>query len=160
MDPTVFIHALNDAGVTHVIGVPDTETGPVFETLRSSGPPRLVPVCREGEAYAIAAGLWAGGARPVVLIQSTGFFEAGDALRSIAFELEAPLEIIIGYRGYSGKLNAGAPDTARKFLEPLLKAWDIPYEVQGSDEDYSGLSRALASGASRDIGARAFLLPQ
>ena len=42
----------------------------------------LVRVCREGEAWAIAAGLWIGGARPLVVIQNTGLFESGDSLRN------------------------------------------------------------------------------
>lgn len=158
MDHDAFIRALTDAGVSHLVGIPDTETGPVFDALRAGAGPKLVRVCREGEAFGVAAGLWGGGARPVVLIQSTGFFEAGDSLRNIAFEVQVPLEIIIGYRGHSGKLNAGRPDTARTYLEPILKAWGIGYELLG--EDYGPLAASLREEAARDSGARAFLMPQ
>ena len=153
-----FLDALRSAGVTHVVGLPDTETGPVFDGSHLP-PPRVICVCREAEALGIAAGLWAGGARPLVLIQSTGFFESGDCLRNLVHELEVPLDIAIGYRGHSGKLNAGTPDTAREFLEPLLAAWRLPSRTL-RNEDYGALAQALRDGAARDCGARAFLLPQ
>ena len=37
----------------------------------------IIPVCREGEAMAVAAGLWVGGAKPVILIQNTGLLNLG-----------------------------------------------------------------------------------
>lgn len=166
--------ALVTSGVTHVVGLPDTMTGPIF--ARNSQPqpshegPGVINVCREGEAYGIAAGLWAGGAWPVVLIQSTGLFESGDALRSFALELESPLDLLIGWRGHSGKLNAGTLDTARDLLEPTLAAWRIPYETlaassrsthepNGPDIEQQ-LAAWLKSGRPRDRGVRACLIPQ
>ncbi len=58
---------------------------------RSSGAARyaLVRVCREGEAWEVAAGLHLGGATPLVMIQCTGLFESGDAIRNVAARLEA-----------------------------------------------------------------------
>ena len=53
---------------------------------------------REGEAWAIAAGLQLGGKRPLVMIQNTGLFESGDALRNVLFDLRLPLVAVIGYR--------------------------------------------------------------
>lgn len=160
MNCTAFINALRAAGITHVVGLPDTETGPVFEALRAGGPPRIIPVCREGEAAGIAAGLWAGGARPIVLIQSTGLFEAGDSLRSIALELEAPFDLVIGHRGASGKLNAGYADTATELLEPTLRAWRIPYIHFADTETFAGIATLLREVESRAAGVRAILLPQ
>lgn len=165
--------ALVTSGATHVVGLPDTMTGPIF--ARNSRPrpshdgPGVINVCREGEAYGIAAGLWAGGAWPVVLIQSTGLFESGDALRSFALELESPLDLLIGWRGRSGKLNAGTLDTARDLLEPTLAAWRIPYEscaqaghstLESSEPDIERrLVGWLKSGRPRERGVRAWLIP-
>src|SRR5439155_232893 len=71
--------ALKSCGVTHVVWIPDSELG-LWEAAFSADPGlQLVRACREGEAIAIAAGLLLGGKRPVVMIQCTGFFEAGDA---------------------------------------------------------------------------------
>ena len=166
--------ALVTSGVTHVVGLPDTMTGPIFARNSQSRPshdvPGVINVCREGEAYGIAAGLWAGGAWPVVLIQSTGLFESGDALRSFALELEAPLDLLIGWRGRLGKLNAGTPDTARDLLEPTLAAWRIPYDSladpsvptrePNEPDTEQQLAAWLKSGRPRERGVRACLIPQ
>lgn len=155
--------AMREAGVTHVIGIPDTVTAPLFAD--SSGCrdqqtwPRVIAVCREGEAFALAAGLWAGGARPLVWIQSTGLFEAGDGLRSVAHELNAPLDIVVGWRGRSGKLNAGHPDTARDWLEPTLFAWRINYQVAAGPEAVE-LEDWLRRGADREQDVRVLVIPQ
>jgi hypothetical protein len=73
---------------------------------------RLIRVCREGEAIALAAGLLLGGKRPVVLIQCTGLFEAGDALRNVIHDLKVPLFFIVGVRSYYAHRRA-TTDTCR-----------------------------------------------
>jgi hypothetical protein len=44
-------------GVTHVVALPDSTIGPWESAIREAGSPKLVRVCREGEAWAIAGGL-------------------------------------------------------------------------------------------------------
>jgi len=119
--------------VTHIVWLPDSETGFMYQAMVNSQF-TLVPVCREGEAIPIAAGLIAGGKHPVVLIQSTGFFESGDSIRGLALDLKLPLLMMIGYRGYAGHEQAPT-DSAARFLEPILKAWGISYQVIKSDAD-------------------------
>ena len=51
----------------------------------------IIPVCIEGEAMAVATGLWVGGAKPVVLIQNTGLFESGDSIRGINIDMAIPI---------------------------------------------------------------------
>jgi sulfopyruvate decarboxylase TPP-binding subunit len=100
-----------------------------------------VPVCREGESIAIAAGLIMGGKRPVVLIQSTGFFESGDSIRGLCLDLHLPLLLLLGYRGYAGPGRTAA-DSAARYLEPILGAWGIPYYVVDSDAACHYISEA------------------
>ena len=116
--------ALADLGITHVVWLPDSALGPWEEALASASALNLVRVAREGEAWAIAGGLLIGGARPLVMIQNTGLFESGDALRNMLFDLRLPLYAVIGYRSY---LVPDSPDSAKRFTEPLLKAWGIDY---------------------------------
>ncbi len=104
--------------------LPDSALG-VWEAALEAAPGlTLVRVCRESEAWAIAAGLQLGGKSPLVMIQNTGLFDSGDALRNVLFDLGIPLYAIIGYRSY---LVENSPDTAKKFTEPVLKAWNIDY---------------------------------
>ena len=84
LTPSAVVDELHANGVTHVVWLPDTETSFMYAAL--SGDPDLdvVPICREAESMPIAAGLWIGGKKPVVMIQNTGFFESGDSLRGLA----------------------------------------------------------------------------
>jgi sulfopyruvate decarboxylase TPP-binding subunit len=135
------MHQLKQCGITHVISLPDTESKFMYDAIRADPSLVLVPVCREGESMAIAAGLIMGGAKPIVQIQSTGFFESGDSIRGICLELGLPLVILIGYRGYLG--NGVAPrDSAAKFLEPMLDTWGIPYSLVTSDANCDQISAA------------------
>ena len=117
-------HLLETLGVTHVVWVPDSELGQWERALVASDRLKLIRVCREGEAFGIAAGLQLGGAQPVIVIQCTGFYEAGDALRNVVHDLGLPIFMIVGYRGYYGGI-AGRKDTAATFLEPIVGAWQL-----------------------------------
>ena len=112
---------LTHLGVTHVTGVPDTTLGPLFDQLRTSETFRLVPVCREGEAWGIAAGLMLGGASPIVMIQCTGLFESGDSLRNAIHDFGLPLYALIGYRNYLNRERSR--DTTLRFVEPIVDDW-------------------------------------
>ncbi|HEV7221441.1 MAG TPA: thiamine pyrophosphate-binding protein [Pirellulales bacterium] len=116
--------AIAELGVTHVVWLPDSTLGTWEAALGQSPDLALVRVCREGEAWAIAAGLHLGGRRPLVVMQCTGLFESGDALRNVLFDMRLPLYAMIGYRSY---LLENSPDTARRFTEPVLKAWGLDY---------------------------------
>ena len=123
---------LTDLRVTHVIWLPDSGIGPWEAALESSTTFRLVRVAREAEAWAIAAGLHIGGARPLVVMQTTGLFDSGDSLRNVLFDLGLPLFAIVGNRSY---LIENSTDTAKQFAEPILTAWGIDYVLlSGADE--------------------------
>src|SRR5262245_47122868 len=92
--------ALKQCGVTHVVWIPDSELGTWEPALRNDPQLQLIRVCREGEAMAVAAGLILGGKRPIVAIQCTGLFEAGDALRNVIHDMKLPLFLVVGIRSY------------------------------------------------------------
>src|SRR5207245_4247890 len=73
---------LERLGITHVVTVPDSTIGQWDGAIAKTRGVRLVRVCREGEAWAVAAGLQLGGTRPLVMSHCTGLFEVGDALRN------------------------------------------------------------------------------
>lgn len=148
--PIATVHALVTAGVTHVVGVPDNTSGPLFAEVVRHPTLRLVTATREGEAIAIAAGLWLGGASPLVVIQNTGLLEAGDALRGTAVRMGAPLPLVVTGRGYAKMRRAGLTpgdplsielltrpdvDSTALLTEPTLRAWGIPFECCEGDSD-------------------------
>jgi sulfopyruvate decarboxylase subunit alpha len=115
---------LAELQVTHVIWLPDSGLGPWEAALEESQAFQLIRVARESEAWAIAAGLDIGGARPLVIMQTTGLFDSGDSLRNALFDLGRPLFAIVGHRSY---LIENSPDTAKHFAEPIVRAWGIDY---------------------------------
>ena len=115
-------------GVTHVVTVPDSTIGSWGDVLDETPGISVVRVCREGEAWAIAGGLYLGGAVPIVLIQCTGLFESGDALRNMIHDWKLPLQSVIGYRSYLDQSTLPG-DTCLVFTEPVLDAWRIDYKL-------------------------------
>lgn len=152
------VDALEAAGVTHVLGIPDNTSGPLFDVVARHPTLRLVIVTREGEAFAMASGLWLGGASPVVIVQNTGFLEAGDALRGTAVRMGASVPVVVTGRGYPKMRAAGlgpsAPrtralmtrpdvDSVALVTEPTLEAWGIPYETCAEGDDPAEAVAAL-----------------
>ncbi len=67
-------NVLVELGVTHVVWVPDSVLGAWEQALEDSPDLQLIRVCREGEAWPLAAGLYLGGQSPLVMMQTTGLF--------------------------------------------------------------------------------------
>lgn len=126
------VATLADVGFTHVVWVPDSAVGPWEEALESSPRLALIRVCREGEVWPLAAGLHLGGRMPLVVMQTTGLFESGDALRNVLFDLNLPLFALIGVRN---GLVPASRDSAKTFAEPILKAWGIDCVWLRTQED-------------------------
>lgn len=123
---------LADLGITHVVWIPDTTTGPWERALANSSRLRLIRVCREGEAWPLAAGLHLGGRSPLVVMQTTGLFESGDALRNVLFDLKLPIYSLIGVRNW---LTPHSQDSARFFAEPILRAWNLECQWIADEPD-------------------------
>jgi sulfopyruvate decarboxylase subunit alpha len=120
--------------------IPDSESRLLYDAARRSALPLITP-CREGESIAIAAGLWTGGCKPLVVIQNTGLMEAGDALRGCGLGPRVPLRLMVGWRGYAGAMAGRPPtDSAYTYTEPLLAAWGIPFWPVMSDDDLPALA--------------------
>jgi sulfopyruvate decarboxylase TPP-binding subunit len=146
----LIVSELKKCGITHVIGVPDNGSRAVYELLWKTPGMTVILTCREGEAFGVAAGLYVGGKMPLLLIQNTGFLESGDALRGTGVAMSLPLLMIIGYRGYA-TLNSNNParvDTAASFLEPTLKAWEIPFYLMKDDAAVANISKAFGQAQS------------
>ena len=130
------VELLSELGITHVVWVPDSTLGQWEEALAAAAKIQLVRVCREGETWAVAAGLHLGGARPLVIIQCTGLFESGDALRNAVHDYKLPLFAIVGYRSYLNQSTLPG-DTCLVFTEPILDAWRLDYRLIDAPEKFS-----------------------
>ena len=145
--------------VTDVLGVPDNASKALLDLLATEPAIRLLTVTREGEAFAIASGLWVGGRTPVLLIQNTGLLEAGDALRGTAMRMRVPLVCLVTVRGHARMAARGLRPSAESvsaellsqpdldsvavLTEPTLRAWGLPWEVVSTDADLPQLAAAF-----------------
>jgi deoxyxylulose-5-phosphate synthase len=155
----LIVEELKKCHVTHVLSVPDNMSRALLGALWEEEEIQVILVTREGEAFAVAAGLWVGGKNPVVLIQNTGFLETGDAVRGTGTRMRAPLLCLITYRGYAKWAASGLQatpetlnaeflsnmeyDSTAVLVEPTLKAWGIPYDFLHDDDDAPKITEAF-----------------
>lgn len=135
------VDSLTQLHISHVVWIPDSDLGR-WEAELESSPITLLRVCREGEAWPLAAGLWLGGQRPLVIMQSTGMFESGDALRNVVHDLQVPVLAIIGARNW---LNPTSRDSAKRFAEPILSAWGVDHRLIEHRDHQSHLVQFFSS---------------
>jgi sulfopyruvate decarboxylase subunit alpha len=135
---------LDELGITHAVTVPDSTIGQWQGAIVEHGRTRLIRVCREGEAWQVAAGLYLGGAKPIVMIQCTGLFESGDALRNAVHDWKLPLFSIIGYRSYLNQ-DTLPGDTCLVFTEPTLDAWKIDYRLLTEPAQFATIAEHYAA---------------
>ena len=155
------VQAFEKEGVTHVVGVPDNGSRALFERLWAHPNIEVILSSREGEAFGLASGLYLGGATPLVLIQNTGFFEAGDAFRGTAYNMGLPIVMLVGYRGYKTmEPDAQRVDTAATFFEPTLNAWQIPYTAMHKDGDIEQIPAAFTKARETSLPTAVLIVPE
>lgn len=171
--PKLTLREFVNGGITHVIGIPDNTSGALFTAVLRHATIRLITVAREGEAFAIASGLWLGGASPLVVVQNTGLLESGDSLRGTAVRMSVPLPIVVTWRGFAKMVEAGVTSTDERSVdvltradvdsvalltEPTLTAWGIPYRTCTGEEDPIDALRATMVDAEQQERPVALLL--
>jgi sulfopyruvate decarboxylase subunit alpha len=128
--------------MSHIVWLPDSETNWLYLLMQADPDLRLVGVTREGHACSIAAGLHAGGRKPMILIQNTGMMESGDSIRGWLMGLKVPIVLMVGYRGYTR--HGVNTDTAATYTERFLMAFGIPFFLVENDGDADRISTAFA----------------
>ncbi|HEX9866279.1 MAG TPA: thiamine pyrophosphate-binding protein [Acidimicrobiia bacterium] len=146
------VSVLKGLGFTDAVSIPDGESRYLYQALVDDSDIEVYLPTREGEGIAIAAGLWVGGRRPVVVLQNTGLMEAGDALRGCGIGPSIPLLLLVGWRGYPGAMSGALPvDSAFTYTEPLLQAWALPHRMLMNNDDLGVIDEmtAMAGATSR-----------
>jgi sulfopyruvate decarboxylase subunit alpha len=141
LSPQTVLDEMKKNGVTHVVWLPDSETNWLYTLMQAEPSIALIAIAREGLAFSVAAGLHAGGARPIILIQNTGIMESGDSLRGWGLGLNLPVVMMVGYRGWTR--HGVTVDTAATYTEPFLNAFGIRYYLVENDADAPRISVAF-----------------
>jgi sulfopyruvate decarboxylase subunit alpha len=114
------------AGSRHVVYVPDNPLSQVLAILRQDFPAVSTTIAtREEEAFGIAAGLYLGGARPTVMLQSSGLGNSLNALTSLLLPYQIPVLVLISMRGDVGEWNAAQVPMGRA-VGPICDAIGVP----------------------------------
>jgi sulfopyruvate decarboxylase subunit alpha len=118
---------LQAIGSRHVVYVPDNPLSHVLGLIDRDFPDvRATVATREEEAFGIAAGLYLGGARPTVLLQSSGLGNSLNALTSLLIPYQIPALIVISMRGDAGEWNAAQVPMGRA-VRSICDAIGIPH---------------------------------
>ena len=124
--------------------VPDKVLVPLIDGAHGDPFFTAFSATREEEAVGIVAGAALGGLRGAVLMQSSGFGNAINALASLAVPYQVPLLLVISERGVLGEFNAVQVPIART-LRPVLDALAVPHATLARlDELRFTVERTLA----------------
>ena len=114
--------------------VPDAIGEKLLRLMREDKAFHLVPLTREEEGVGIAAGQAISGGRPILLMPTSGFGNAVNAIASLPIPYRIPLPMIIGLRGALGEFNPTQVMMGQA-LPQMLDAMRIPhFQITREDE--------------------------
>ena len=148
------------AGSRHVVYVPDNPLSHVLRVLRERFPDvATIVATREEEAFGIAAGLYLGGVRPTIMLQSSGLGNSINALASLLLPYEIPALMLISMRGDAGEWNAAQVPMGRA-VPAILDSLAIPHATAESPQTTADTVALVGKAAfgTRRVGA--CLLPR
>jgi sulfopyruvate decarboxylase alpha subunit len=147
------VHALfQDRGIRQVAYVPDAGHKALIELCRADPLVRAIPLTTEEEGIALLAGAWLGGAKGVLLMQSSGVGNCVNML-SLSVNGRFPLVLLVTMRGEWAEFNPWQVPMARA-TRTVLEAMDVRCEVVSSPEAVTETVAAaidLAYGADQAV---------
>lgn len=141
-----------DLGVTHVVTVPDTHQRTLLTSLYNEPRLKVITLSTEDEAICVGAGLWMGGAEPLLVIQNLGVFAAMNALRGIAQDKRVPTCMLVGQ--FARDVTRTAEENASsgvRLIEPVLATMGVPCYRIDRPEEAPALTTAFRESRERRI---------
>lgn len=110
--PLDIFNTLRQAGVTQAAYVPDAGHSRLIQLMHGDAGVRTVVLTTEEEGVALAAGAWLGGARAVLLMQSSG---VGNCVNMLSLSVlgRFPLLMLVTMRGEWAEFNPWQVPMAR-----------------------------------------------
>jgi sulfopyruvate decarboxylase alpha subunit len=151
---------LHASGCRHVVYVPDNPLSQILAVLEADYPDvHTTLATREEEAVGIAAGLYLGGERPALMMQSSGVGNTLNGLASLLIPYQIPAVLIVSMRGDPGEWNVAQVPMGRA-VAPVLDALGIQHLVVGHADQADETVRACAALAFGTRQPAAVLLPR
>ena len=142
------VHA---AGSRDVVYVPDNPLSHVLGGFEARfRDVRLILATREEEAFGIAAGLYLGGRKPTVMLQSSGLGNSLNAITSLLLPYRIPVLIVLTMRGDEGEWNA-AQEPMGRAVRSIFDAIGVPHVTIEADAVVDAVVDVV-----RTTGAKAF----
>jgi sulfopyruvate decarboxylase alpha subunit len=129
--PEEIFQVLCNAGITQVAYVPDAGHARLIELCHANEAMRSVALTSEEEGVALLAGAWLGGARGVLLMQSSGVGNCINML-SVVQECRFPLLGIVTMRGEWGEFNPWQVPMGQSVTQALVNAGVIVKPVDAA----------------------------
>jgi sulfopyruvate decarboxylase alpha subunit len=127
------LQTLKDNDVRLVAYVPDNVLTPLLKGVTADNYFMAVAATREDEALGIVAGAWMGGVKGCVMMQTSGFAVAPNALASLIVPFQIPAVMIISERGTLGEFNSGQALVART-MRPVLDSVAVTHHTLTGDD--------------------------
>ena len=149
---------VHSSGCRDVVYVPDNPLSHVLRIFEEQFKDvRLTLATREEEAFGIAAGLYLGGRKPIVMLQSSGLGNSLNAITSLLIPYQIPTLMAISMRGDASEWNAAQVPMGRS-LPAILDALAIPYSHVTSAEEAESAVKIAADTAFGTRQLRAVVL--
>jgi sulfopyruvate decarboxylase alpha subunit len=158
--------AMKARSITTVCTIPDGGLIRLLDLVKGAAGMRLITLTTEEEGIGIATGLWLGGKRAMVAMQSSG---VGNCINAVGypFTLRAPLLMLVTMRGQWGEFNPWQipmGQGTRTVLEAMgVKCFpaDHAHEIgetfaAAADLAFNGNQSAAVLVGQRVIGAKGF----
>jgi sulfopyruvate decarboxylase TPP-binding subunit len=136
--------AVRELGVTHILTVPDTHQKTLLARLMADPELTTLTLSTEDEALCVNAGLWIGGAEPLVVIQNVGLFAAMNALRGVSLDMRVPTCMLVGQyaRDVTKPVEENAASGVR-LIEPVLRTLGVTFYRLDHESDLGVLRQAF-----------------
>ncbi len=131
--PEAIFRVLCTAGVTQVAYVPDAGHARLIDLCHANEAMHSVALTSEEEGIALLSGAWLGGARGVLLMQSSGVGNCINML-SVVQECRFPLLAIVTMRGEWGEFNPWQVPMGQGVAQALENAGVIVQHVDDADD--------------------------
>jgi sulfopyruvate decarboxylase subunit alpha len=151
------VHAV---GCRDVVYVPDNPLSHVLRVFGARyGEVRLILATREEEAFGIAAGLYLGGRKPAVMLQSSGLGNSLNAITSLLVPYQIPVLMIVSMRGDDGEWNS-AQKPMGAAVRGILDAIGVAHSTVASPDAAAELAQHAGEMAFATRISHACLLPK
>jgi sulfopyruvate decarboxylase alpha subunit len=151
---------VHEAGSRDVVYVPDNPLSHVLRQFEKGFPDvRLILATREEEAFGIAAGLYLGGRKPTVMLQSSGLGNSLNAITTLLVPYRIPVLIVVSMRGDEGEWNP-AQEPMGRAVRTILDAIGIPHLTVDAADAAATVVRSMADTAFATRLPAACLLPR